>query len=46
MQVVGVILVVVLTLIVVASLVALVRRSGPWPRKPHLGNWQKWDDED
>jgi hypothetical protein len=46
MHVVGVILVVLIALIVVASLVEVIRRKGSWPRKPHLGNWQKWDDED
>jgi hypothetical protein len=46
MRVLAVILVALFALIVVASLVTALRRTGSWPRKPHLGHWRKWDDDD
>ncbi len=42
----AVILIAVLALIVVASFVIAVRRNPSWPRKPHVGDWRKWDDDD
>jgi hypothetical protein len=23
-----------------------LKDRGPWPRKPHLGHWRKWDEDD
>ena len=42
----GAILLAMLALIVVASFVIAVRRNPSWPRRPHLGHWRKWDDDD
>jgi hypothetical protein len=42
----AVVLVALFALTVVASLVAALRRTGPWPRKPHLGHWRRWDDDE
>jgi hypothetical protein len=36
----------VLAVILVASFVIAARRNPSWPRKPHLGHWRKWDDDD
>lgn len=46
MRVLAVILIALLTLIVVASFVMAVRRTPSWPRKPHLGHWRKWENDD
>ena len=46
MGVLAVILIAVLALIVVASFVIAIRRNPSWPRKPHVGHWRKWDDDD
>jgi hypothetical protein len=27
-------------------LVWALRDRRPWPRKPHLGHWRKWDDDE
>jgi hypothetical protein len=42
----AVVLVALFALIVVASLVAAFRRTGPWPRRPYLGHWRRWDDDE
>ena len=46
MGVLAVILLAVLAMIVVGSFVIAARRNSSWPRKPHLGHWRKWDDDD
>jgi hypothetical protein len=46
MGVLAVMLIALLALIVVASFVIAVRRNPSWPRKPHVGHWRKWDEDD
>ncbi|HET7869413.1 MAG TPA: hypothetical protein VFM85_03740 [Actinomycetota bacterium] len=27
-------------------IVMALKDKRPWPRKPHLGHWRKWDEDD
>jgi len=36
---------VILFAVAIVQVIALKDRR-PWPRKPHLGHWRKWDEDD
>ena len=31
---------------IVQVIVWALKDRRPWPRKPHLGHWRKWDEDD
>jgi hypothetical protein len=31
---------------IVQVIVRALTDRRPWPRKPHLGHWRKWDEDD
>jgi hypothetical protein len=31
---------------IVQVIVRALTDRRPWPRKPHLGDWRKWDEDD
>jgi len=31
---------------IVLVIVRALKERRPWPRKPHLGHWRKWDEDD
>jgi hypothetical protein len=31
---------------IVQVIVWVLKDRRPWPRKPHLGHWWKWDEDD
>jgi hypothetical protein len=31
---------------IVRVIVGALKDRRPWPRKPHLGHWRKWDEDD
>lgn len=41
-----VVVAVLFALAIVQVIVSALRDRRGWPRKPHLGHWQKWDDDE
>jgi hypothetical protein len=31
---------------IVQVIVMALKDRRPWPRRPHLGHWRKWDEDD
>jgi hypothetical protein len=38
--------VILFALAIVQVIVLALKDRRPWPRRPHLGNWRKWDEDD